>query len=108
MPMCHDVFQYCFNTRRLCRHLFLQVMLSLTVIFKVTQHEYSKVRKTATIRNRYDHVPHLTQYTNGKVTHSQLDITNESQEVSPFTAGDHKASNNRRTRMHNKHKTETT
>ena len=29
--------------------------------------------------------PHLTQDTNGKVTTSQLDITNESQEVSPFT-----------------------
>ena len=27
--------------------------------------------------------PHLTQDTNGKVTTSQLDITNESQEVSP-------------------------
>ena len=29
--------------------------------------------------------------TNGKVTNSQLDTTNESQEVSPFQAGDHKA-----------------
>ena len=28
--------------------------------------------------------PHLTQYTNGKVANSQLDITNESQEASPF------------------------
>ena len=34
-------------------------------------------------------VPHLTQDTNGKVTNSQLDITNEIQEVSPFPAGDH-------------------
>ena len=33
---------------------------------------------------------------NVKVKASQLDITNESQEVSPFTAGDHKASTNRR------------
>ena len=32
------------------------------------------------------------QITKGKVTNSQLDITNESQEVSPFPAGDHKAS----------------
>ena len=32
--------------------------------------------------------PHLTQDTNWKVTPSQLDITNESQEVSPFQAGD--------------------
>ena len=41
--------------------------------------------------NRYNQVPHLTQNTNGKVTNSQLDTTNESQEVSPFPAGDHKA-----------------
>ena len=33
--------------------------------------------------------------TNGKVTKSQLDITNDSQEVSPFPAGDHKAAMNR-------------
>ena len=41
-----------------------------------------KVRKRAKIRNRYNQAPHLTQDTNGKVTTSQLDITNESQEVS--------------------------
>ena len=40
----------------------------------------SKVRKRAKIRNRYNQAPHLTQDTNGKVTTSQLDITNESQE----------------------------
>ena len=31
----------------------------------------------------------------GKVTHTQLEITNESQEGSPFPAGDRKASINR-------------
>ena len=51
---------------------------------------------------------HLTQDTNGKVTNSQLDITKKSQEVSPFQAGDHKASINRLARNHNKHKTEVT
>ena len=51
----------------------------------------SKVRKRINNRNRYNQAPHLTQNTNGKVTTSQLDITNESQEVSPFPAGDHKA-----------------
>ena len=50
-----------------------------------------KVRKRAKIRNRYNPVPRLTQDTNGKVTDSQLDITNESQKVSPFPAGDRKA-----------------
>ena len=55
-----------------------------------------RVGKRAKIRNRYNQAPRLTQDTNGKVTISQLDITNESQEVSPFLAGDHKASINRR------------
>ena len=49
--------------------------------------------------NRYNQAPHVTQDTNGKVTTSQLDITNESQEVSPFQACDHKASINRRARQ---------
>ena len=55
---------------------------------------------------RYNHVPHLTQDTNGKVTNSQLDTTNESQEVSPFPTGDDKAHINRRAQRHRKHKTE--
>ena len=38
-----------------------------------------KVRKRAKIRNRYNQAQQLTQDTNGKVTTSQLDITNESQ-----------------------------
>ena len=41
-----------------------------------------------------------------KVTTSLLGFTNESQEVSPFPAGDHKASINRRARKQNKNKTE--
>ena len=67
-----------------------------------------KVRKRAKIRNRYNQAPHLTQDTKGKVTTSQLDTTNESQEVSPFQAGDHKTSINIRARKHNKNKTEIT
>ena len=51
-----------------------------------------KVRKRTKNKNRYNQTPHLTQDTNGKVATSQLDITNESQEVSPFPAGDHRAS----------------
>ena len=54
---------------------------------------YIKVSKGAKIRNRYNQVPHLTQDTNGKVTNLQLATTKESQEVSPFPAGDHKAQN---------------
>ena len=45
---------------------------------------------------------------NGKVTNSQLDTTYESQEVSPFPAGDHKAHINRHAKRQSKHKTEKT
>ena len=65
-----------------------------------------KVSKGAKIRNRYNQVSHLTQDTNGKVTNSQIDTTNESQEVIPFPAGDHKAHINRSAQIHSKHKTE--
>ena len=60
-------------------------------IGNVDQANLLKVSQGAKIRNRYNQVPHLTQDTNGKVTNSQLDTTNESQEVSLFPAGDHKA-----------------
>ena len=64
-----------------------------------------KVSKSAKIRNQYNQVPHLTQDTNLKVINSQLFTTNESQEVSPFPAADHKVQINRSTQRHNKHKT---
>ena len=63
---------------------------------------FIKVRKRAKIRNRYNEAAHRTQDTNGKVTTSQLDITNEIQEVSPFPADDHKASTNRHKKFSNK------
>ena len=66
--------------------------------------EFIKVRKGAKIRNRYNQVPQLTQNTNENVTNSKLYTTNESQEVSPFPAGDHKAQINRRAQRHIKHK----
>ena len=49
-----------------------------------------KVRKTARIRNRYNQVPHLSK---------TINITNKSQEVSPFPSGDHMAAMNRRESM---------
>ena len=58
-----------------------------------------KVSKGAKIRNRYNQVPHLTQDTNGEVTNSQLDTTNESQEISSFPVCDHMTRiNNTRTK----------
>ena len=55
-----------------------------------------KVRKTAKIRKRYNQVPHLTQDTTWESNKNTINITNKSQEVSPFLAGGHKAAMNRR------------
>ena len=60
-----------------------------------------EVRKAEKIRNRYDQVSHMTQDTNRKVTKTQLNITNKSQEGSPFLAAYHKAAINRRESMIN-------
>ena len=61
-----------------------------------------KVRKGEKIRDRYN------QSDTTPDPRYQWDITNESQEVSPFPAGDHKASINRRACKHNENKTEKT
>ena len=88
----------------------LQQKFELTnmTLSKLQKIDILKVNKGAKIRNRYNQVPHLTQNTNGKVRNSLLDTTNESQEVSPFPAGDSKAHINRRAQRHSKHKTEKT
>ena len=83
----------------------IQILFNGTFNFSICK-QIIKISEGAKIRNRYNQVPHLTQYTNGKVTNSQLPTTSESQEVSPFSAGDHKAHINRRTQRHSKHKTE--
>ena len=56
---------------------------------------YYKSNKDGKDQESLQSSTNLTQDTNGKTTTSQLDITNESQEVSPFPAGDHKALTNR-------------
>ena len=79
------------RTRENCTSLVLQdkcnIEIVLFPILAITLQ--CKVSKGAKIRNLYNQVPHLTQDTNGKVTNSQLDTTNENQEFSPFPAGDH-------------------
>ena len=75
-------------------------------ILKLNKFLVVKVSKGAKIRNRYNQAPHPTQDTNGKVTNSQIDTTNESHEVSIFPAGDQKSLINRREQRHNKHRTE--
>ena len=63
-----------------------------------------KVRKTAKIRKRYDQDSGSTAPDPGYHTErnkNTINITNKSQEVSPFLAGDHKAAMNRRESMTN-------
>ena len=72
----------CASLNKQLNQFFVHILLLVT--------DY-KVSKGAEISNRYNQVPHQNQDTNGKVSNSQLITTNESQEVSPFLAGDHKA-----------------
>ena len=51
-----------------------------------------KLSKTVKIRNRYNQVPHLTQDT---IYESDKNTRQESQVISPFPAGDHKAARHR-------------
>ena len=65
-----------------------------------------KVSKKAKFRNRYNQVPHLTQETTWESeNNTRKHRIQESQEISPFPAGDHKAAMNRQEIMTNtKHK----
>ena len=72
----------------------------------VAAHFLKSRLKKVNIRNQYNQAQRLTQDTNEKVTTSQLDVTIESQDISPFPAGDHNAQINRRAQRHNNHKTE--
>ena len=59
-----------------------------------------KVRKTAKIRNQYNQAPHLAQNTTWEIDKNTIKHhIQESQEVSPFPAGDHKAAMIRRQNM---------
>ena len=96
-PKSHQIF------KRLAKALIrLHVCAGWSEPLLVAHMTLLEVRKRAKILNRYNQATHLTQDTNGKVTTSQLDIANESQEVNTFPAGDHQASTNRRARKHNK------
>ena len=96
--------------RKLEPRLKISVTINVSVFCVVLAYSpYSHLsEKGGKLRNRYNQAPHLTQDTNGKVTTAQLDITNESQEVNHFSAGDHKALINRRARKLNKNNTEIT
>ena len=78
-------------------HAACGVILWCKCYLTIAKIKLKKVSKGAKIRNRYNQVPYLTQDTNRKVINSQLDTTNESQEVSPFPVGDHKAHTSGRT-----------
>ena len=65
-------------------------------------------RKT-TVRNRYNQIPHLTQGTIWESDkHTRKHNIRESQEVSPFPAGDYKAARLRQGSLTDKHETQIT
>ena len=53
--------------------------------------KHYKVRKEAKIRKRYNQVPKMTQDTTLESNKNTINITNKSQEVSPFPAGDQRS-----------------
>ena len=90
---------------------WIEPVLSNKINFLAQEHDIMplnafKVSKGAKILNRFNQVPPLTQDNNRKVTNSQLDTTNEREEVSPFSASDQKAHINRCAQRHSKHKAE--
>ena len=100
----NDILIAC--SKRPNSQFFLFLLLNHNSTNKVRVQRSGIQSKGAKIRKRYNQVPHLTQDTNGKMTNSHLDTTNESQEVSPFPPGDHKAHINRRAQRHSKPKRE--
>ena len=60
---------------------------------------FSKLRKVAKIRHRYNQVPHLTQDTTLESDKTTIKHHKQGQEVRLFPAGDHKAAMNRRENM---------
>ena len=52
--------------------------------------------KPARTRHQYNQVPHLSKDAEWEGNKIRINITNNSQEVSPFPAGDHKAAIDRR------------
>ena len=65
-------------------------------------------KKDGKDQERIHQVPHLTQDTTWESSKNIINITNKSEEVSPFREGDHKAAMNRRestkNKRHKKHK----
>ena len=72
--------------------------------YKTRNHVSNKVSKKAKIRNRYNQVPHLAQDTTWKSDkNTRKHHIHESQEASPFPAGDHKAAMIRQESITNTH-----
>ena len=69
----------CRQRHQYFRHLVSSWACSSVIKRNFEAKLYIKLSKGAKIRNRYNQVPHLTRDTNGKVTNSQIDATNESQ-----------------------------
>ena len=70
-----------------------------------TQAGSNESKKGGKVQESIQSIPHLTQDTTWESEKSTINITNKSQDFSPFPAGDHKAAINSRARKYDKHKT---
>ena len=71
-----------------------------TVFLAIRYSCEKKVRKKAKIRNQYNQVPHLTQYTLWEIDKStRKRHIQKCLEVSPFAAGDHKSARHKQGNM---------
>ena len=76
-------------------HKILVLVLSEALEVEILARITIKVRKKAKIRDRYNQVPHLTKDTTWESDKDTRKYhTQESQEVSTFPGGDHKAATN--------------
>ena len=97
-------------SKKIIVHLYLlsSQLFQLVCFLDPLLHGLLEVSTEEKITNRYNQVPHLTQDTTQEIDKDRIKHhTQESQEVSPFPAGDHKASNEQ-TRKHDKHETQIT
>ena len=78
----------------MCLLILILNAQELVIYSRNSEQNQIKVRKTARIRNRYNQVPHLSQDTKWESNKITINITNKSQEVSPFPSGDHTAALN--------------
>ena len=97
-PIPHPYPTYCGTIQSCC--VPSSARLTIDIKYAFTFLIILKVRKKAKVSNRYNQAPHLTQQTTWESNKNTIKHqTQESQRVSHFPAGDHKATTNSQTNL---------